>query len=56
MYANPIESFPTQLLRLSTFTSRYFLEEDAVDSQGKLTREKQKAVNKIGHGTLDLHL
>ena len=30
--------------------SRYFLEEDAVDSQGRLTREKQKAVNKIGHG------
>lgn len=30
--------------------SRYFLEEDAVDAQGKLTREKQKSVNKIGHG------
>jgi phytanoyl-CoA hydroxylase len=29
---------------------RYFLEEDAVDENGKLTREKQKAVNKIGHG------
>ena len=28
---------------------RYFLEEDAV-SDGKLNREKQKAVNKIGHG------
>jgi len=34
---------------LSTFR-RYFLEEDAVDSDGKLLREKQKAVNKIGHG------
>ena len=30
---------------------RYFLEEDATDGQGNLTREKQKAVNKIGHGT-----
>ena len=30
--------------------SRYFLEEDALDEHGKLTREKQKAVNKIGHG------
>jgi phytanoyl-CoA hydroxylase len=30
--------------------SRYFLEEDAVDAEGNLTREKQKAVNKIGHG------
>lgn len=29
---------------------RYFLEEDAVDQNGKLTREKHKAVNKIGHG------
>ena len=29
---------------------RYFLEEDAVDDHGKLTREKVKAVNKIGHG------
>ncbi|OCH93096.1 phytanoyl-CoA dioxygenase [Obba rivulosa] len=29
---------------------RYFLEEDAVDADGKLNREKQKAVNKIGHG------
>lgn len=29
---------------------RYFLEEDAVDDNGKLTREKHKAVNKIGHG------
>lgn len=33
---------------------RYFLEEDAVDSQGKLTREKQKAVNKIGHALHEL--
>lgn len=32
--------------------SRFFLEEDAVNSQGKLTREKQKSVNKIGHGPL----
>ena len=30
---------------------RYFLEEEAVDKNGKLTREKDKAVNKIGHGT-----
>lgn len=29
---------------------RYFLEEEAVDENGRLTREKQKAVNKIGHG------
>lgn len=29
---------------------RYFLEEEAVDKEGKLTREKSKAVNKIGHG------
>lgn len=29
---------------------RYFLEEDAVDDHGKLTRDKAKAVNKIGHG------
>ncbi|KAI0256185.1 hypothetical protein BJV78DRAFT_1118030 [Lactifluus subvellereus] len=28
---------------------RYFLEEDAIDERGNLTREKQKAVNKIGH-------
>ena len=28
---------------------RYFLEEDAV-TDGKLNRDKQKAVNKIGHG------
>lgn len=29
---------------------RYFLEPDAVNEDGKLTREKEKAVNKIGHG------
>lgn len=29
---------------------RYFLEEDATDGHGNLTREKHKAVNKIGHG------
>ncbi|KAI6000486.1 phytanoyl-CoA dioxygenase [Pisolithus albus] len=29
---------------------RYFLEEDAVGSDGRLTRDKAKAVNKIGHG------
>lgn len=28
---------------------RYFLEEDAIDSNGKLTRPKNLAVNKIGH-------
>ncbi|KDR74989.1 hypothetical protein GALMADRAFT_248818 [Galerina marginata CBS 339.88] len=33
---------------------RYFLEEDAVDAQGKLTREKQKSVNKIGHALHEL--
>lgn len=33
---------------------RYFLEEDAVNSQGGLTREKQKAVNKIGHALHEL--
>lgn len=34
-----------------TFEPRcYFLEEGAVDLQGRLLREKQKAVNKIGHG------
>ncbi|KAG6337094.1 hypothetical protein ID866_2005 [Astraeus odoratus] len=32
---------------------RYFLEEDAVDQKGQLTRDKTKAINKIGHG---LHL
>ncbi|KAF9227455.1 phytanoyl-CoA dioxygenase [Gyrodon lividus] len=30
-------------------TIRYFLEEDAVDDNYKLTRDKTKAVNKIGH-------
>ena len=37
---------------------RFFLEEGAIDAQGKLTREKNKAVNKIGHGayTTPLHL
>lgn len=29
---------------------RFFLEEDALDEQGRLKREKNKAVNKIGHG------
>ncbi|KAH9942290.1 phytanoyl-CoA dioxygenase [Epithele typhae] len=29
---------------------RYFLEEDAVDKDGKLNRDKTRAVNKIGHG------
>ncbi|KII92362.1 hypothetical protein PLICRDRAFT_172463 [Plicaturopsis crispa FD-325 SS-3] len=33
---------------------RYFLEEDAVDKNGKLTREKHKAVNKIGHALHEL--
>ncbi|KAI3618843.1 hypothetical protein WG66_000532 [Moniliophthora roreri] len=33
---------------------RFFLEEDAIDKDGKLTREKQKAVNKIGHGLHEL--
>ncbi|KAH7888812.1 hypothetical protein F5I97DRAFT_2005185 [Phlebopus sp. FC_14] len=28
---------------------RYFLEEDAVNEEGQLTRDKTKAVNKIGH-------
>lgn len=32
---------------------RYFLEEDAVDADGKLNREKHLAVNKIGHGKFD---
>ncbi|KAI6046176.1 phytanoyl-CoA dioxygenase [Pisolithus marmoratus] len=32
---------------------RYFLEEDAVGGDGRLTRDKTRAVNKIGHG---LHL
>ncbi|KAI0283644.1 phytanoyl-CoA dioxygenase [Russula aff. rugulosa BPL654] len=33
---------------------RYFLEEDATDGQGNLTREKHRAVNKIGHGLHEL--
>ncbi|OIW28861.1 phytanoyl-CoA dioxygenase family protein [Coniochaeta ligniaria NRRL 30616] len=28
---------------------RFFLEEDAVDGEGKVTRPKERAVNKIGH-------
>jgi hypothetical protein len=32
------------------FGSRFFLEEDAMDSEGRLTRPKERAVNKIGHG------
>lgn len=34
---------------------RYFLEEDAVDENGQLIREKYKAVNKIGHGEPEIH-
>ncbi|TFY66842.1 hypothetical protein EVG20_g4252 [Dentipellis fragilis] len=33
---------------------RYFLETDAVDKDGKLNREKEKAVNKIGHALHEL--
>ncbi|KAL5485135.1 hypothetical protein ACEPAI_7777 [Sanghuangporus weigelae] len=33
---------------------RFFLEEDAVDDQGKLTRDKTKSVNKIGHALHEL--
>ncbi|KAA1472919.1 phytanoyl-CoA dioxygenase [Dentipellis sp. KUC8613] len=33
---------------------RYFLETDAVDKDGKLNREKDKAVNKIGHALHEL--
>jgi len=29
---------------------RFFLERDALDQGGRLTRPKEKAVNKIGHG------
>jgi len=29
---------------------RFFLEKDALDQEGRLTRPKEKAVNKIGHG------
>ncbi|KAJ3724439.1 phytanoyl-CoA dioxygenase [Lentinula raphanica] len=33
---------------------RFFLEEDAVDKDGRLNREKEKAVNKIGHALHEL--
>ncbi|KAI0305528.1 phytanoyl-CoA dioxygenase [Multifurca ochricompacta] len=33
---------------------RFFLEEDAIDELGNLTREKQNAVNKIGHALHEL--
>ncbi|KAF9448201.1 phytanoyl-CoA dioxygenase [Macrolepiota fuliginosa MF-IS2] len=33
---------------------RFFLEEDAVDTDGKLNRPKQRAVNKIGHALHEL--
>jgi ectoine hydroxylase-related dioxygenase (phytanoyl-CoA dioxygenase family) len=33
---------------------RYFLEEDAISSEGKLVVEKQKSVNKIGHALHEL--
>jgi len=33
---------------------RYFLEEDGVDSEGKLVVEKHQAVNKIGHALHEL--
>ncbi|KAH9045112.1 phytanoyl-CoA dioxygenase [Lactarius hengduanensis] len=33
---------------------RYFLEEDAIDDRGDLTREKHHAVNKIGHALHEL--
>ncbi|KAJ3989146.1 phytanoyl-CoA dioxygenase [Lentinula detonsa] len=33
---------------------RFFLEEDAVDKDGNLNREKEKAVNKIGHALHEL--
>jgi len=33
---------------------RYFLDEDALDKDGKLTREKDRAVNKIGHALHEL--
>ena len=36
-------------IQAQVLPSRYFLEEDAVNSEGKLVVEKQKAVNKIGH-------
>lgn len=34
---------------------RFFLEEDAVDKDGKLNRSKERAVNKIGHGEYAQH-
>ncbi|GBE81220.1 phytanoyl-CoA dioxygenase [Sparassis latifolia] len=33
---------------------RYFLEEDAIGADGELNREKEKAVNKIGHALHEL--
>ncbi|KAF8718596.1 hypothetical protein AX14_011747 [Amanita brunnescens Koide BX004] len=33
---------------------RFFLEEDAIDSEGRLTRPKERAVNKIGHALHEL--
>ncbi|KAI0695538.1 phytanoyl-CoA dioxygenase [Cytidiella melzeri] len=33
---------------------RFFFEEEALDKNGKLSREKEKAVNKIGHGLHEL--
>lgn len=33
---------------------RFFFEEDAFDAEGRLTREKARAVNKIGHALHDL--
>jgi len=30
---------------------RFFFEEEAFDATGKLTVDKQRAINKIGHGT-----
>ena len=33
-----------------SFVRCYFLEDGVVDSDGRLLREKQKAINKIGHG------
>lgn len=33
---------------------RFFFEEEALDKTGKLLREKEKAVNKIGHGLHEL--
>jgi phytanoyl-CoA hydroxylase len=33
---------------------RFFFEEDAVDSEGRLTRPKEQSINKIGHALHDL--